>query len=92
VINPDEVQKAMRCLKEGKAAGPNGIQDRALKHLPIRAVLLLVQIFNAILHIENARLISILKPAKDPAPPPTYRRINLLLVLRRSCLSGYYIK
>jgi len=85
VINPDEVQKAIRCFKECKAAGPNGIQDRALKHLPMRAVFLVVQIFIAILRFEhfppvwkNARLISILKPAKEPAPPPSCRLISLL--------------
>jgi len=85
VTNPDEVQKALRGLKEGKIVGPNGIQDRALTRLRVCSVLLLVQIFSAFLLIEyfppvwkNARVISILKPAKDPAPPPSYRRISLL--------------
>ena len=40
--NPVEVQDAIRGLKVGKAPGPNGIPNRALKHLPMRAVLLLV--------------------------------------------------
>jgi hypothetical protein len=55
-----------------------------LKHLPQRAVLLLVQNFNAILlthHFpslwKHARVISTLKPGKDPALPP-YRPISLL--------------
>jgi len=56
-----------------------------LKHLPQRAVSLLAQIFNAILlthHFltvwKHARVISILKPGKDPALPSSYRPISLL--------------
>ena len=49
LTNPDEVREAIRGLKVGKDPGPNGIPNRALKHLPMRAVLLLVQIFKAIL-------------------------------------------
>jgi hypothetical protein len=50
LTNPDEVHEAIiRGLKVGKAPGPNGIPNRALKHLPQRAVSLLVQIFKAIL-------------------------------------------
>jgi hypothetical protein len=49
VTTPDKVQEAIRGLKVSKALGPNGIPNRALKHLPQRAVSLLVQIFNVIL-------------------------------------------
>ena len=49
LTNPDEVHEAIMGLKVGKAPGPNGIKHRALKHLPQRAVSLLVWIFNAIL-------------------------------------------
>jgi hypothetical protein len=49
LTNPDEVQRAIKGLKLGKAPGPEGITNRALKHLPMRAVLLLVHIFNVIL-------------------------------------------
>jgi len=49
LTNPEEVQKEISRLKDSKAAGPNGIPNRALKHLPQRAVSLLVLIFNAIL-------------------------------------------
>ena len=85
LTSPDEVQDAIRSLKVGKAPGPNGIPNRALKHLPMRAVLLLVQNFNAILcthHFppvwKHARVISILKPGKDPAQPSSYRPMSLL--------------
>ena len=85
LTNPDGVREAIRGLKQGKAPGPNGIPNRALKDLPLRAVLLLVQIFNAIPcthHFppvwKNARVISILKPGKDPAQPSSDRPISLL--------------
>jgi len=42
LTNPEEVQDAIRGLKISKAPGPNGIPNRALKHLPQRAVSLLV--------------------------------------------------
>ena len=85
LTNPDEVHEAMSGLKVGKAPGPNGIPNRALKHLPQRAVSLLVRIFNAILlthHFpslwQHARVTSILKLGKDPALPSSYRPICLL--------------
>ena len=84
LTNPEEVQEAIRGLKFSKASGSNGIPNRALKHLPQRAVSFLVLIFNAILHThhfptawKHARVISILKPGKDPALP-SYRPISLL--------------
>ena len=68
LTNPEKVQEAIRGLKVSKAPGPNGIPNRALKHLPQRAVSLLVLIFNAIFHThhfptawKHARVISILK-------------------------------
>jgi hypothetical protein len=74
LTTPEEVQEAIRGLKDRKAPGPNGIPNRVLKHLPQRAVSLLVLIFKAILlthHFlpvwKHAREISILKPGKDPA-------------------------
>ena len=49
LTNPEELYEAIRCLKDSKAPAPNGIPNRALKHLPQRAVSFLVLIFNAIL-------------------------------------------
>jgi len=34
LTNPEEVQEAIRGLKIGKTPSPNGIPNRALKHLP----------------------------------------------------------
>jgi hypothetical protein len=68
LTNPMEVQDAIRGLKFGKAPVPNGLPNRALKHLPQRAISLLVAIFNAALLAQyfppawkHARVISILK-------------------------------
>ena len=47
LTNPEEVQEAIRGLKVSKAPCPNGIPNRALKHLPQRVASLLVQVFNA---------------------------------------------
>jgi hypothetical protein len=85
LTNPVEVQKAIRGLKRSKAPGPDGIPNRALKHLSVRAISLLVTIFNAILTIQyfpaewkHATVFSILKPGKDSALPSSYRPISLL--------------
>ena len=55
-----------------------------MKHLPQRTVSLLAQIFNAVLLTDHfpkvwkhARVISVLKPGKDPALPSSYRPISL---------------
>jgi hypothetical protein len=79
-----EVQDVIRGLKISKAPGLDGIPNRALKHLPQRMILLLVALFNAILRTQysppvwkHARVISILKPGKDPALPSSYRPISL---------------
>jgi len=85
LTNPDEVHEDISGLKVGKAPGPNGIPNRALKYLTQRAVSLLTQIFNAVLRAlhfpqerKYARVISILKPGKDPALPSSYLPISLL--------------
>ena len=79
LTNHDGVQETIRSLKVCKAAGPDGIPNRALKHLPLRAISLLVTLFNAILTIQyfpaewkHARVFFILKPGKDPAQPASY--------------------
>jgi hypothetical protein len=83
LTTPEEVQEVIIGLKVTKASGPNGIPNRALMHLPQRAVFLLVLIFNAILthHFpsvwKEARVVSVLKVGKGAALPSSYRPISL---------------
>jgi hypothetical protein len=78
--------KEWRMEVHNKAASDsNSIANRDLYHLPHRVISLLVQICNAVLRThhfptvwKHARVISILKPEKDPALPSSYRPISLL--------------
>ena len=85
LTTPDEVHEAIRGLKIRKTPDPKGIPNRALKHLPKRAVSLLAHIFNVVLRThhspqtwKHARVISILKPEKDQALPSSFWPISLL--------------
>jgi hypothetical protein len=91
---PEEVQEAIRRLKVSKGPDPNGVPKRALKHLSHRAVLLLVQVFNAILltHYfptlwKYVRVISTLKPGKEPVMPSSHRSISLLETIGKMLLT-----
>jgi hypothetical protein len=84
LTNHKDVQAALSDLKLGKAPGPNGFPNMALKHFPMRTVPL-DHIFNSVLRIhhfpsgwKHARVISMLKPGKDPAQPTSYLPISLL--------------
>jgi hypothetical protein len=75
LANPDEIHEAFSGLKVG----------RALKHLPQQAIALLFRIFNVVLRThyfpivwKHARVISILKPRKDPALSSSYQPNSLL--------------
>ena len=52
LTNSDEVHQAIMGLKLGKAPGPDGLPNRTLKHLPLRAISRLVTLFNSILTIQ----------------------------------------
>jgi glutamate/tyrosine decarboxylase-like PLP-dependent enzyme len=85
LTDPAEVQRAIRGLKISNAPGPDGIPNWALMHLSQRMILLLVALLNAILRRQyfplvwkHARVISILKPGKNPALPSSYRPIRLV--------------
>jgi hypothetical protein len=49
LTSPSEVIEAIKRLKVGKAPGPNGVPNRALRHLPKRAITFLTKLFNAVL-------------------------------------------
>jgi hypothetical protein len=85
LTSPSEVQQTIRGPKVGKDSGPNGIPNRVLRHLPKRAITFLTKVFNAFHRRQyfpsawkHARVVSILKPGKDPTLPSSYRPIGLL--------------
>ncbi|KDR24442.1 hypothetical protein L798_06509, partial [Zootermopsis nevadensis] len=87
-----EVAQAIKELKLGNAPGPNGISNRVLRHLPRRAITFLTKVFNAVLRRQHfpsawkhARVVSILKPGKDPTLPSSYRPISLLDTVGKLC-------
>jgi hypothetical protein len=52
LTNPAEAETAIRDLKVGKAPCTDGILNRALKHVPLSVVSLLVVLFHAILRTK----------------------------------------
>jgi hypothetical protein len=84
LTSPSEVLES-KGLKAGKAPGPNGVPYRALEHLPKRAITFLTELFNAVLQRlyissawKHARVVSILKPGKEPTLHSSYKPISLL--------------
>jgi hypothetical protein len=80
-----EEQDAIRGFKVRKAPGTNSISNRALKHILRRALHILVAIFNEDPLAQyfpavwkHTRIISTLKPVKDPALPLSHCAISLL--------------
>jgi len=53
LMNPDEVHEAIRGLEVSKSPGPNGIPNRALKHIPQQAFSLLAEIFSVVLFTHH---------------------------------------
>jgi hypothetical protein len=72
-----DVQEAIVVFKINKASGPDGIPNRALKHLP-QIVILLLHAWYFPPVWKHARIISILERGKDPVQPSSYRPISLL--------------
>jgi hypothetical protein len=83
--SPSEVFQANKGLKAGKALGSNGKPKRVLRHLPKRTITFITKVFNTVLRRQyypsvwkHARVVSILKPGKDPTLPSFYRPTGLL--------------
>jgi len=80
-----EVIKIIRKLKTRKSPGPDGTENIVLKHLPNEAIIVLLNIINAIFKLSYfpqcwklAKVINIPKPNKDQKMPQNYRPISLL--------------
>jgi hypothetical protein len=82
---PSEIKTILRLLKNGKAPGLDGINNRHIKNLPRKAIVLLTHIFNNCLRIgyfpkrwKHAKVVAIHKANKDATLPGNYRPISLL--------------
>jgi hypothetical protein len=78
--NPHEICWLIRHLKPPKAAGPDGIQNIVIQHLPLKALKYIATIYNAPItknyfpsQWKLAKIITIPKPDKDHSSPLNYR-------------------
>jgi hypothetical protein len=83
--NLSEIAWIVRHLKPRKAAGPDGIQNIILQHLPRLVLKFIAKIFNSSLSLNNFltlwkvdKMIMLPKPGKDHSSPLNYRPISLL--------------
>jgi hypothetical protein len=85
LTSASEVQEVIKGFKFGNSLGQNSVPNRALRHLPKRAITFITKLIKAVLRRQyfppawkHARVIYILKPGKDPTQPSSYRPISLL--------------
>ena len=76
--------------KSKKSPGYDGINGKLLKELPLKAIIYLRNLFNAIMQTKHfpatwkvAEIIAIAKPNKDASQATSYRPISLLPVLSK---------
>ena len=84
----EEVEAALRLLKNGKAAGEDGILPEFLKHMGIKGKFWLARLFSTVKNNNTlpkqwreAKVVAILKPGKPDDDPKSYRPISLLSVV-----------
>jgi len=84
-IRIEEISEVIQLLPKNKAPGIDRICNTTLKALPIRAILYIALIFNAILRVQVfpkqwklAAILMIHKPGKPENDPESYRPISLL--------------
>ncbi|BET02093.1 Hypothetical protein NTJ_14912 [Nesidiocoris tenuis] len=89
-LTPAQVKNAIRRSGRKKAAGYDHITQPMLNHLPRKTLVLVTQIYNAILRTgyfpskwKHACVIMIPKPQKNPRDPTSYRPISLLPLLAK---------
>jgi hypothetical protein len=82
----EEVLNALKSVKNGKAAGTDGVLPEFLKNLGPRSINWIATLATNIVNSNNipntwreSKVIAILKPNKEPTDPKNYRPISLLL-------------
>lgn len=92
--NLREIIDIVHKLRNKKAPGPDKINNTLIKHLPVKALVLLCDIFNACLSLsyfpdkwKTAKVVPIHKPGLTKSSPGSYRPISLL-----PCLSKIFEK
>jgi hypothetical protein len=84
-VRPCDIQKLINLLKLRKACRIDGIPNECLRHLPRRPLVHLTHLFNHCLWLSHfpkswkeAKVITLLKPGKDPKFPHNLRLLSLL--------------
>jgi|UniRef100_A0A2S2QM65 hypothetical protein len=84
----EEVEAALRLLKNGKAAGEDGILPEFLKNMGIKGKFWLSRLFSSVKNNNTlpeqwweAKVVAILKPGKPDDDSKSYRPISLLSVV-----------
>lgn len=90
LVKPKEVSSFLKTLKNNKSPGFDQINNRCLKRLSRKALVLLTFIFNACIKLNyfplawrHAKVIAIPKPNKDHTSSKNYRPISLLSSLSK---------
>lgn len=90
ITSPIEIINIINNLKVKKAAGPDNISTNTIKNLPLKAIVLINNIFNKCILLKyfptawkQAHTIFIPKPGLDKKDPNNYRPISLLNIMAK---------
>lgn len=89
-VTTKEVRDEINKIKMKKAPGYDLVTGELLKQLPIRAMIKLTNVFNAMIRLKHfpslwkvAEIIMIPKPGKEPQEVTSYRPISLLPIMAK---------
>ena len=87
-ISGRDVEFAIRRLECRKAPGLDGVTAHHLRHLPARAIQLLVSVYNSCFRLgyfpsdwKQSKVICVCKPGKSPEEIRSYRLLSMLPIL-----------